>query len=178
MPKTEHRSTSQVEGELILREPRATDGSALHTLIANCPPLDPNSLYCNLLQCSHFGRTGIAAECEGGLVGFISAYIIPDKPDTVFVWQVAVDASMRGRGLGKKMLQAIISTPAARESGVRYMETTVTPDNDASWGMFRSFARSIDAEIVDCGPLFERDQHFEGRHDSEHLARIGPFSQS
>ncbi len=178
MSKTKQAPKTAPAGGVQLREPRASDGPALTELVANCPPLDPNSAYCNLLQCSHFAATGIAAECEGRLVGFISAYLIPERPDTVFVWQVAVDASMRGRGLGRQMLQAVIARPAAVAAGVRYMETTVTPDNAASWAMFRSFARSIAAEIEDCGPLFERDVHFGGRHDSEHLARIGPFAQS
>jgi L-2,4-diaminobutyric acid acetyltransferase len=123
-----------------------------------------------LLQCSHFADTAVAAECEGVLVGFISGFIPPAKPDTLFVWQVAVDASMRGRGLGAQMLNELIERTSAS-----YMETTVTLDNAASWGMFRSFARSRDAQCEDYGPLFEREQHFGGKHDSEHLARLGPF---
>src|SRR5690606_9709400 len=58
-----------------LRRPRATDGYALNQLVKRCPPLDTNSVYCNLLQCSDFSATGIAAEdSQGELVGFISGY--------------------------------------------------------------------------------------------------------
>src|SRR5690606_42164986 len=65
-------------------------------LVARCQPLDTNSVYCNLLQCSDFADTAIAAEdANGQLVGFISGYRPPSRPDTLFVWQVAVDASMR-----------------------------------------------------------------------------------
>lgn len=163
-------STGKSQEALSLRTPLPSDGAALHRLVENCPPLDPNSLYCNLLQCSHFADTAVAAEYKGELVGFISGFIPPAKPDTLFVWQVAVDASMRGHGLGGKMLGELID-----RSGAHYMETTVTADNAASWGMFRSFARSRNAECKDCGPLFEREQHFDGKHDSEHLARLGPF---
>lgn len=167
---TSQASAGKLTGALSLRTPHSSDGAALHRLVANCPPLDPNSLYCNLLQCSHFADTAVAAELDGELVGFISGFVPPAKPDTLFVWQVAVDASMRGQGLGWKMLNELVE-----RTGATYMETTVTPDNAASWGMFRSFARSRDAECKDCGPLFERDQHFGGEHDSEHLARLGPF---
>ena len=72
---------------LSFRVPTASDGAALHQLVANCPPLDPNSFYCNLLQCSHFADTAVAVEYEGKLVGFISGYIPPGKPDTLFVWR-------------------------------------------------------------------------------------------
>src|SRR3546814_16914023 len=39
------------------RNPVAEDAQAIHDLIAACPPLDTNSLYCNLLQCTHFAET-------------------------------------------------------------------------------------------------------------------------
>ena len=45
-----------------LRTPVKDDGFRLHQLVAECPPLDPNSIYCNLLQCSHFAETGVAAD--------------------------------------------------------------------------------------------------------------------
>lgn len=170
MNTTSQASDKNVQEALSLRVPRPTDGAALHQLVANCPPLDPNSLYCNLVQCSHFADTAVAAEVDGKLVGFISGYTPPGKPDTLFVWQVAVDASMRGQGLGGKMLNELVE-----RTGATWMETTVTPDNAASWGMFRSFARKRGAECEDCGPLFDRDEHFGGQHDSEHLARLGPF---
>lgn len=65
---------------ITLRTPVKDDGYRLHQLVAECPPLDPNSIYCNLLQCSHFAETGVAAEKEGDLVGFISGYIPPNSP--------------------------------------------------------------------------------------------------
>src|SRR5690606_39864620 len=64
---------------ITLRKPTKDDGYRLHQLVAECPPLDPNSIYCNLLQCSHFAETGVAAEKEGDLVGFISGYIPPQQ---------------------------------------------------------------------------------------------------
>jgi hypothetical protein len=47
---------------MILREPGAADGPALHALVEQCPPLDPNSRYCNLLQITHFAGTAVVAE--------------------------------------------------------------------------------------------------------------------
>lgn len=156
------------------RQPTAEDGYALNKLVEHSPPLDPNSVYCNLLQCTHFAETSVAVEENGVLVGFISGYIPPGKPDTVFVWQVVVDKSQRGRGLAKKMLHAIVERPAC--AAVTHMETTITPDNEASWALFRSFARDKGADIVD-RIWFEKHAHFGGQHDSEALLRIGPFAR-
>ena len=49
-----------------LRKPESTDGYALNSLVERCKPLDTNSVYCNLLQCSDFADTSIAAENANG----------------------------------------------------------------------------------------------------------------
>lgn len=158
---------------ITLRKPVKDDGYRLHRLVAECPPLDPNSIYCNLLQCSHFADTGVAAEMNGELVGFISGYIPPQQPDTLFVWQVAVHEKGRGQGLAKKMLKEIVARDACKH--VACMETTITEDNEASWALFRSFARDMGAEVK-YHEHFEKEMHFGGRHSSEFLLRIGPFT--
>lgn len=161
--------------EIKLRKPVKDDGYRLHQLVAECPPLDPNSIYCNLLQCSHFAETGVAAEKDGDMVGFISGYIPPLQSDTVFVWQVAVHEKGRGQGLAKRMLKEIVARDACRN--VTHMETTITEDNEASWALFRSFARDMDAELTS-HLHFEKDKHFGGKHDSEFLLRIGPLKRT
>ncbi|PSL15205.1 diaminobutyrate acetyltransferase [Marinobacterium halophilum] len=157
-----------------LRKPKATDGFALHSLVERCVPLDPNSIYCNLLHCSHFAATAIAAEDENGeLVGFISGYRPPERQDTLFVWQVAVDSRCRGRKLGQRMLLALAERLAPE--GVRYIETTITPGNVASETLF---ARVFDALAapVERSVLFSCEEHFNGLHDDEVLYRAGPFT--
>ncbi|MDZ8117654.1 diaminobutyrate acetyltransferase [Pontiella agarivorans] len=154
--------------------PVSTDGYALHRLVAACPPLDPNSAYCNLLQCSHFNETAICAKEQGNLVGFISGYLIPDRPDTLFVWQVAVAESARGQGLAGRMLIALLERPACRN--VRFLETTITPSNGASQAVFTKLAAVLEVPVnVSAG--FDRNTHFEGAHESEELWRIGPITQ-
>ena len=156
-----------------LRAPRSTDGMEVHDLIERCKPLDENSVYCNLLQATHFRDTSVVVEGpDGDLLGFISGYALPDRPDTLFIWQVAVSSDARGLGLGKRMLKHILERPALEE--VRYLHTTVTPDNEASWGMFKSLARDLDAPIGTT-VMFESDAHFQGAHDDEVLLQIGPF---
>jgi L-2,4-diaminobutyric acid acetyltransferase len=150
----------------------ATDGAGVHQLIADCPPLDTNSLYCNLLQVSHFRHTSVVAELDDRLVGAISGYLIPERPDTLFIWQVAVGSAARGQGLALRMLNHIVDRPACRD--VRFMETTITEDNAASWGLFRKFADKRDAPL-DSETGFDRERHFGGQHATEMLVRIGPF---
>jgi len=167
---------------LTFRHPTAEDGLAVHRLIAACPPLDTNSLYCNLLQCSHWANTAILAEAapehsgaRGSSLpaGFISAYRA--RPGVLFVWQVAVASEARGRGLASAMLEALCARESARSAGLRFIETTITPDNAASWALFRRFAQRLGVDTEEL-PWFEQQQHFGGSHETEMLLRIGPIS--
>ena len=151
-----------------LRKPEVTDGSAIWELVRECKPLDENSMYCNLVQADHFRDTCVVAELDGEIVGWISGHMIPNA-DTFFVWQVAVGEKARGSGLGRRMLAHLIARDECAEA--LSLETTITADNDASWGLFRSFARSIGGRLLD-RPHFRRDDHFDGRHDTEHLVSI------
>ncbi len=157
---------------ITLRAPAAEDGSAVYELIAQCPPLDTNSMYCNLLQCTHFSATSVAAEKEGDIVGFISGYIQPDNPDTLFIWQVAVGEKARGQGLAGRMLRDILSRQP--QGQIKFIETTITPDNRASWALFESLANKLGAEL-NHSVMFDRQQHFAGQHETEMLVRIGPL---
>src|SRR5690606_13120639 len=103
----------------------------------------------------------------------ITGYIPPQQPDTLFVWQVAVDPMMRRRGLARAMLKSMLLGDACKD--VRYIDTTVTRGNDASRKLFSSFAGKLDCPLNE-SLLFDRHKHFLNLHDSEYLLRIGPFS--
>lgn len=165
-------NTVQSTATVQLRQPNAFDGHQLHRLIQACPPLDENSVYCNLLQCSHFAATSVVGEADGELVCAISGYLVPERPDTLFVWQVAVAEAARGQGVAGKMLEHILARPAC--AGVRYLETTVTQSNKASWALFEGFARRFEARLSR-SEMFEHQLHFAGAHETEVLARIGPL---
>ncbi|MCJ2187162.1 diaminobutyrate acetyltransferase [Novosphingobium sp. 2638] len=158
--------------DLVLRSPTAEDGPAITALIAACPPLDPNSAYCNLLQCSDFADTCVVAEVNGRIAGWISAYRLPSHPERIFVWQVAVDTSARGLGLGGRMLDELAARPAVR--GATTLTTTITEANPASWALFTAFARRHGAELTK-SERFTRDAHFAGAHDTEWQASIAPL---
>lgn len=168
-------SPDDAESELWLRAPAKSDAAGIHRLISECPPLDLNSLYTYLLLSEHFGATSVLAGAENRLLGFVSAYQRPGAADTLFVWQVAVHKDARGQGLGQRMLRHLLERPALEN--IRYIETTVGPDNQASRGMFGSLARWLNAPVHE-SPLFDRSLFGGQGHDDEPLLRIGPFQQA
>ena len=165
------------EQTLRLRRPSKADGAEVWSLIKSIEKLDDNSMYCNLLQCSHFAGTCALAELIGpdgkvAPVGWISGYLPPDAPDTLFVWQVAVHPDARGRGVAKKLVHELLARPECRD--VRHIHSTITRDNKASWALFSAIADDLDAPLAD-DAHFEREAHFGGAHATEHLVEIGPF---
>lgn len=157
--------------------PSVADGAALWQLVGDCPPLDRNSPYCYLLLAHHFAATCVVARAGASLAGAITGYCLPQAPDTLFVWQVAVHPHFRGQGLGARMLDALLAAPGC--AGVRDVETTVAPDNGASNAMFEAFARRHGATLA-------RSAGFPAAlfppvpgaapHAPEECLRIGPFS--
>ncbi|CAI8227966.1 MAG: L-2,4-diaminobutyric acid acetyltransferase [Marinobacterium sp. xm-d-530] len=152
-----------------LRKPCEIDGFQLHELVSRAGKLDTNSIYCNLLQFSHFSDTAIVAESEGKIVGSITGYRVPQHPETLFVWQVAVDPDFRGQGVASKMLNGLARRLV--KSGVSHIETTITADNIASQRLFKRFFESVGRDPYTSTPFFEAQTHFHNHAPTEHLYR-------
>lgn len=171
-PFTREGRAGQQSNSHAFRAPSAADAVRVHDLVARCPPLDANSLYCNLLQCSHFSETCVLAERNGALHGWVSGYVRPDRPDFLFVWQVAVAPEARGSGLGRAMIGEILQREACRR--IARIETTITGGNNASWGLFERLASELGATATR-RPGFDSKHHFADRNPTEHLVDIGPI---
>ena len=159
----------EIRRSITLRKPVSSDGSDVWALVRACKPLDENSMYCNLVQCDHFRDTCVLAEMGGTAVGWVSGYLLPNDPGTLFVWQVAVSEKARGQGLGRRMLRELLGRDACED--VERIQTTITRDNAASWALVSGFADREDAEL-DSEPHFKRDEHFDGAHATEHMVTI------
>ena len=174
MPRTTETpapESSDPADEVQLRRPTVEDGAAMWRIARDSKVLDVNASYAYLLWCRDFAATSVLATVDGRPAGFVTGYRRPDQPDTLMVWQVAVDADYRGMRIASRMLDAVVDQ---QEDPVAVMETTITPDNEASIQLFSAFARSRGAEIVR-EPVFD-SSHFPDGHDAELLFRIGPLS--
>jgi diaminobutyrate acetyltransferase len=160
-----------VDARVGFRAPRIEDGAAVWRIARDSEVLDLNSSYTYLMWCRDFAKSSIVATVDGEVGGFVTGYIRPEKPDTVMVWQVAVDAEHRGRGLARRMLDALVDGLAG--GSVRRMESTITADNEASIALFSSFAEGRGAAL-EREPVFPAELFPDG-HDTEVLFRIGPW---
>lgn len=152
------------------RQPTLHDGPQIHRLIADSPPLDLNSVYSYHLLSDHFRDTCIVAEHMDEIGGFISAYRIPSRLDTLFVWQVVVSEKLRGRRIAWRMLEALLARFS--RDALHYVEATVNPSNAASRGLFERLAKQQGTAIVEETYLDAAAFGPVGTHESEILLRI------
>lgn len=153
-----------------MRTPSVHDGAQLWSIVRSTTTLDLNSPYCYFLLADHFADTCVIASSAGEPVGAVVGYRKPSDPRTLFVWQVAVADSHRGRGIGRAMLDHLVATVAPER-----VEASVGPSNEASLRMFRSLARAWGGDFAS-GPWLTPDLFPEPGHEAEDLIRIGPLS--
>lgn len=157
------------------RLPVTKDGSEAWKLVRDSGGLDLNSEYSYLMLCDLFRDTCRIAECEGKLVGFVSAFRKPGDSRTLFVWQIAVDPGLRGYGIGKKLLLELLGDNAHAE--IRFLEATIGPRNIPSRRLFLGLSQSLGAECSIASQY--GSELFAGpeSHEDELLFRIGPIGR-
>lgn len=159
--------------QITLEKPSVEDGADMWTLVKNST-LDLNSSYKYIMMCEFFADTCVVAKENGKLVGFVTAFIPPKKQDTVFVWQIGVDSSQRGKGIASKLLNELLKRESCKD--VHYLEATVTPTNNASQSLFRRLARKHKTlcQVSDC---FSEDLFPGVGHEAELTFRVGPVKK-
>ena len=157
-------------GLRVLRPPMTADGAAMWQLVKDTGILDLNSSYLYLLVCRDFAATSVVMYEGDQLVGLITGYQPPNRPDHLFVWQVGVDDRCRGQGLAGQMLDHLVARVRPR-----FVETTVSPSNQASLRLFQKLATRHETDINSrdgfAKPLFPGDTH-----EAEPTLLIGPFA--
>jgi L-2,4-diaminobutyric acid acetyltransferase len=159
-----------VTPELVFEKPNEQDGGEMWNLVKESGVLDENSSYSYLMMCKFYKDTCAVAKCEGELAGFVTAFRPPEKPDTIFVWQIGVAKNHRGKGIATKILKELLE----REDDVKYLEATVTPSNRPSESLFRGMAKKFDTKckVTEC---FSAEHFPEEGHEPEMTFRVGPI---
>ncbi len=156
-----------------MTKPTIDDAKHMWQLVKTLSPaLDLNSAYKYLIICEAFPNCCVVAKRGGKLIGFITGFITHKKPDTLFVWQIGIDFSERGKGLASQLLLHLVEQ---QERTIKYIEATITPSNEASKKLFQRLAATLNTSL-ETRLLFKKE-HFPSReeHEEEYLYRIGPI---
>ena len=82
------------------------------------------------------GSTVFVAEADGEWLGMAGWYVDEDLPAIANVWGVWVDPGVRGRGAGRRLVEAVVD--AARAAGLRRLELGVTERAAAAEALYTS----------------------------------------
>ncbi|MFC4402107.1 diaminobutyrate acetyltransferase [Gracilibacillus xinjiangensis] len=158
---------------MVFSHPTKEDGAAMWELVTRST-LDTNSSYKYILMSEYFNETCVVAKQNNQVVGFITAFIPPKKQDAIFIWQVGVDASQRGKGIASKMLHFLLESKVCKD--VAFVEATITPSNRASQSLFQKLARDFETEIQS-SEFFTEDVFPGEEHEEELKFIVGPIAR-
>ena len=166
-------STNTPDDAILIRHTSLADGQEIWRMVNDSGVLDPNSVYCYLLLGEHFNKTCLVAEQDGKLIGFVTAYILPNDNSTLFIWQIGTAAEARGQGIAKKLVLELLSGKACKN--IKTLQATISPSNKASMALFKAIARQLKTHIDEreyfAAALFPGMQH-----EQENLVTVGPFN--
>ena len=89
----------------------------------------------------------VIVDADGNDVGYLWLGADPDRADTSFVWDIAIDAKFRGAGLGRAAM--IAAEGIARRAGHTSMSLNVFGPNTVARGLYDSLGyRATSVQIV------------------------------
>ena len=103
-------------------------------------------------------------------MGFISAYRPPERKNALFIWQVAVDQTLRGQNIAGRMLNTLLQR--FEPCDLHYVEVTVNPSNSASRRLFERLAIEQGSVLEEKIFLDASAFGLDSVHESEILLRI------
>jgi L-2,4-diaminobutyric acid acetyltransferase len=158
------------------RHPGPRDAAKIWGLVKDREAGPSDHAFAYLRLCSEFSETGAVAVAEGRIVGFALGERPPARPNTFRIRRFGIARSQPGFGLGLALLDWIVED--TRERGVRYLEATLPMQEDASWGVFATYAQIAGVDIDEAPRTDSRfNESSEDPHREGVPLRIGPLDQ-
>ncbi|MEA2116043.1 MAG: GNAT family N-acetyltransferase [Thermodesulfobacteriota bacterium] len=157
--------------DITLCHPMSSDSRAMKQIASDSKILSANSTYYYALMARDFKSTCMVALNQSRIRGYVTGYSSPAPPNTLVVWQIGVTGEWQKKGIGRKLLIALID-----ENQPDFLEATISLKNQAAINLFKSVARHFDANFLFSKiPFFDEDDL--GKDDeAEHLMHIGPIT--
>lgn len=174
MSSTESTDPQTHEPKITYRTPALEDAAEIWKMVDEAAALDVNSGYAYFMVARNFSASSVVAEVDGEVAGMVTAYPLPSDPTRLFVWQVNVRDDYQGLGIARGMLEEILTREDC--ATVRYIETTVAPDNPASEALFRRIAKDFMCGIEEV-EVYKDELFPDAEHQSERVFVIGPITR-
>lgn len=134
------------------------DTDTLHALVVDMRPLTHHTWYTYWTELTCFGNScfkACAPETDE-IVGFVTSHPIRTTPELEwFCWQLGVCQAYRNQGIGTMLLEHVIQT--AQTAGAAALQSTIEPNNTASFSTAQHAARQLGVEITKIGEVTTPD---------------------
>jgi diaminobutyrate acetyltransferase len=143
----------------------------LSEFVTRCKPLENYADHLYKIMLRYVGNTCFMLEnleSDRKIVGFVMGLISQTHtPCTYFLWQIGIDPTLQGKGLGRKLLEEI-ETPLKKRK-CRRIEVTIDPENRPSRILFermgyRNISKKEGPVVMVDGNQAVKDYYRPGRH--------------
>lgn len=153
--------------KLTIRNASENEFLNIYEFVSHCKPLENYAKHFYKIILRYFGNTCFLVEYESKIVGFLMGFISQVHEGTYFLWQIGIDPSMQGKGIGSYLLKNVENK--LRERGCKRIEVTIDPENIPSSKLFeRAGYNNIshkEGKIVEVkGNIAVEDYYSPGRH--------------
>ena len=149
-----------------LRHVEEKDAPSLRFLAMHCAPLDVHTPYTYWVVANHYGDGSFILEDNGKPIGFIMTV---ETASSLFVWQIGILLEYRGKGLSKKLIEAVFDYATQRQKN---MEVTIAEDNIASYSAFSHFCNHKNIRFDEVRLVEVRDLEDHSIKEDEIMYRI------
>lgn len=153
--------------QINIREANQNDFLDVYKLIGICKPLENYYEHFYKIMLRYFGNTCFIAEYENDIIGYLMGIISQTHESTYFLWQIGINPSMQGKGIGHLLLER--AENKIRDMGCKRIEVTIDPENTPSQKLFESMGYSNISHkeggtVRVNGNIAVKDYYRPGRH--------------
>lgn len=133
--------------EITLRRVIEADAGLLYALATKCPPLDAHTPYTYWFVCRYFHHCSFILEVNGVPAGYVMAV---KTDDCVFLWQIGLLPSIRGKGYAQVMIDRVMRCAAILGLPV---QMSMLADNLVSKNAFRKYCQLAHVGMYEIGEV-------------------------
>lgn len=133
--------------EIIVKNVEEKDASLIKHLALSCPPLDVHTPYTYWVLCRYFNKSCFVMYDGEAPIGYITAI---DIDEGVFIWQIGVIESYRGRGYASLLIDKVYEYAGLKNLD---MFVTIDKENKKSYNSFNGFCKKHNLKFEEIGSL-------------------------
>lgn len=139
----------------------------IYKFVEKCKPLEHYPAHLYKIMFRYFGSTCFIAELKNKVLGFVIGFISQQHEKTYFLWQIGVDPSKQGKGVGSIILEMVEAE--VKKLGCQRIELTIDPENKPSQNLFdrmgyRNVSGREGEQVTVDGNAAIKDYYSPGRH--------------